>query len=403
MEYRNVVGAILLNERGEILLQQRDDKPDLRYAGYWTFFGGAVETGESPDEAIVRELIEELELSIPLQFWQSYVCPARTVAGEVQTTNHLYIGLVTQDLTTLTLHEGQTMRYFTPEEAQSLTLAFMQSPRLEAYFRQRPILACTWMPRGELNRLTRYLPSLKNIYRGIVVALKANEPGQKKIEQWFSDHGIQWVLYDEWSGRHAVIELALQTEGESIHYVDMDRLVRWVELYPAELWRVARTVTLYDSLIIGRSRAAYDTHSPTLTDTEALPNRFFSYFFSTDAMDFSAGSRGLSRRTAQFLLSVDQQVGIGQRNSLAMDVAWAILALRAGLSWGYLETDALDWETADRFRDQAAGRDEQRALAQQDAANVENWKRRVKVAQEITTLGLAALKQPIDQVNREKA
>lgn len=399
MEMRNVVGAILINERGEILLQQRDDKPDLRYAGHWTFFGGAVEEGETLEEAIYRELIEELELSVPLRWWKSYVCPARTIAGQVQTINHLYIGFMTQDLSTLTLHEGQAMRYFTPEEAQTLTLAFMQSPMLALYFAQRPILACTWMPRGELSRLERTLPYLQQIYREIVIALKANVPDQAKIEQWLNDHGIHYVLYDEWSGRHAVIELALQVEGDSIHYVDMDRLARWVELYPAELWRVAQSVRRVDSLIIGRSAAAYATHSATLIDTEALPNRFFSYFFSADAMDFSAGSRGLSRRAAQFLLAIDQQDG--QRNSLAMDVAWALLALRAGLTWDYLETDALDWETADHHRDHAVGREAQLALAEKDAAKVENWKRRVQVAQEITALGLAALKHPLDQINKE--
>lgn len=131
---RKTVGAILLSENGEILLQQRDDKPDLRYAGYWTFFGGAVEDGEHPEEAIRRELVEELELDDqPLTFWWAYECPVRTVPGEVVTINHMYYGTLSRPLEALTLHEGQAMRFFQPRAALALTLAFAQTPVLQRF------------------------------------------------------------------------------------------------------------------------------------------------------------------------------------------------------------------------------------------------------------------------------
>lgn len=133
-----VVGSILLNDKGEVLLQLRDDKPELRYPNHWTFFGGAVEDGESPDEAIARELMEELELDIPVTFWMSYKCPARTVPGEVVTTNHMYIGRVTQPIETIPLHEGQAMQFFNREDSEALTLAFEQSPILARYFQDGP-------------------------------------------------------------------------------------------------------------------------------------------------------------------------------------------------------------------------------------------------------------------------
>lgn len=134
-EHRRVVGSVLVNTEGLVLLQLRDDKPELRYPNQWTFFGGAVEPGESPDEAIYRELAEELELEdIALTFWMAYQCPARTVPGQVITTNFMYIGQMTRPLDSLTLHEGQTMRYFTQAESEAVTLAFEQSPILARYF-----------------------------------------------------------------------------------------------------------------------------------------------------------------------------------------------------------------------------------------------------------------------------
>jgi 8-oxo-dGTP diphosphatase len=134
-QHKQVVGAVLVDAEGRVLLQQRDDKPGLRYPNFWTFFGGAVEDGEAPDEAIQRELAEELELGdLPMRFWMAYQCPARTIPGLVVTTNFVYIGHMTRPLETLTLHEGQAMRYFTRAESETLTLAFEQSPILLRYF-----------------------------------------------------------------------------------------------------------------------------------------------------------------------------------------------------------------------------------------------------------------------------
>ena len=57
-----VAAAILLCSDGSFLLAQRPaGKP---YAGYWEFPGGKVETGESPLQALHRELHEELGIEV---------------------------------------------------------------------------------------------------------------------------------------------------------------------------------------------------------------------------------------------------------------------------------------------------------------------------------------------------
>ena len=57
-----VVAAALLDAEGRILLQQR--APGRSMAGLWEFPGGKVESGELPDDALARELEEELGIDI---------------------------------------------------------------------------------------------------------------------------------------------------------------------------------------------------------------------------------------------------------------------------------------------------------------------------------------------------
>ena len=58
----HVVAAVIADVRGRILLARRTDGRDL--AGLWEFPGGKREPGESPEAALVRELQEELGITV---------------------------------------------------------------------------------------------------------------------------------------------------------------------------------------------------------------------------------------------------------------------------------------------------------------------------------------------------
>lgn len=61
-----MVGAALLREdpaRGRCVLASRRTEPP-RLAGLWEFAGGKVEPGESDEQALVRELREELQVEV---------------------------------------------------------------------------------------------------------------------------------------------------------------------------------------------------------------------------------------------------------------------------------------------------------------------------------------------------
>ncbi len=58
----DAVAALLVHEDGRYIMQLRDSKEGIFYPGHWGCFGGAVEAGEDTEQALRRELKEELEL-----------------------------------------------------------------------------------------------------------------------------------------------------------------------------------------------------------------------------------------------------------------------------------------------------------------------------------------------------
>ncbi len=57
-----VAAAALIDPTGRVLITQRPQHKEL--GGLWEFPGGKVEPGEAPEDALVRELKEELDLTV---------------------------------------------------------------------------------------------------------------------------------------------------------------------------------------------------------------------------------------------------------------------------------------------------------------------------------------------------
>jgi 8-oxo-dGTP diphosphatase len=132
-----VVSAILTNPRGEVLLQQRDNNPAIFCPGCWTLPGGMVEPDETPDEAIVRELWEEMEFRLPLTYWQVYEAQ-RGINDEITVIQHIYLGRLDRPAAEIPLHEGQQIRFFDQTGIAGLRMAFGFGEVLHRFFAAQP-------------------------------------------------------------------------------------------------------------------------------------------------------------------------------------------------------------------------------------------------------------------------
>ena len=59
-----VTAAVIFNDDKVLITRRPDGK---RHAGFWEFPGGKVDPGESPEEALHRELREELDAEIKVK------------------------------------------------------------------------------------------------------------------------------------------------------------------------------------------------------------------------------------------------------------------------------------------------------------------------------------------------
>ena len=117
MAVRNVSILVLYNDQKEILLQHRS-KEALRLPDYWAFFGGGIEGTETPEQALNREIIEELEyeaVSPKLIFTQ------KVVYKEDENTKYVFVEKFDQTKK-LTLREGQGMDWWKFEDLDDLLI-----------------------------------------------------------------------------------------------------------------------------------------------------------------------------------------------------------------------------------------------------------------------------------------
>lgn len=102
-----IAQVLLFDRHDRLLIYLRDEKADIPFPNYWDFFGGHVEVGETPEQALVREVKEELGIElVSYEFFRSYEC----LQGDVYPNKkYIYRARIDRTIDELTLHEGQRL------------------------------------------------------------------------------------------------------------------------------------------------------------------------------------------------------------------------------------------------------------------------------------------------------
>jgi 8-oxo-dGTP pyrophosphatase MutT (NUDIX family) len=120
---------------GRILCQLRDDKPGVIARGLWTCSpGGGVEEGETPLQAIVREMREEFEIDIgDVRLLLVHV----EEQGEASGVYHAFTATLLTPLADVKCNEGVRAEFFEPNRALALPQHPVSKIILSAYLQNR--------------------------------------------------------------------------------------------------------------------------------------------------------------------------------------------------------------------------------------------------------------------------
>jgi 8-oxo-dGTP diphosphatase len=115
---KNVSLIVFYDEDKKILLQER--KGMSKFGEEWAFFGGQAESNETPEQALKREILEELNFNLKeFDFVGKFT---KQMTPEKLAHKFVFTSPVKDNFKKFTLAEGSSMKWFSIEETEKLKM-----------------------------------------------------------------------------------------------------------------------------------------------------------------------------------------------------------------------------------------------------------------------------------------
>ena len=132
---KKIAAIIFENDEREILLYLRDNKPGIPFPQHWDLIGGHVEEGETPEEALIREVKEELNIELKeFRVFKRYVCLEGDAYPNIK---YIYTGKINIPIEEITLLEGDRPQFFSYDEIPGVKFANILKSIVMDYIRSR--------------------------------------------------------------------------------------------------------------------------------------------------------------------------------------------------------------------------------------------------------------------------
>src|SRR5262245_25081021 len=134
MARKRGASILFINSQKQVLLFLRDSRPDIPFPGCWDILGGHVESDETPEECIRREMLEEIGIDIgePMLFRENDMG---------HWTEYTFWKAADLDIAKIKLNEGQCLKWFTKDDVSELSdgeLAFGFRRIVLDFYREKP-------------------------------------------------------------------------------------------------------------------------------------------------------------------------------------------------------------------------------------------------------------------------
>jgi 8-oxo-dGTP diphosphatase len=116
------ISQVLLFDRNHrLVVCLRDDNPDIPFPNHWDLFGGHLEGNENPEQALVREVKEEV--GVELERWEFFRIYHCTQGDAYPNIKHIYWAQIDRSSAELTLNEGQRLMSVGRDEVDLIQFA----------------------------------------------------------------------------------------------------------------------------------------------------------------------------------------------------------------------------------------------------------------------------------------